>query len=385
MSQQNKKRKIAIITGTRAEYGYVRPIIKAIDKHPDLDYGLVVTNMHLLDAFGYSLEDIKKDNAKIDATVYNTFDGYNHLTMVKSLSVFQLQLPEILEQMKADMVLISGDRGEQLMAAIVGAYMYIPVAHIQGGELSGNIDGMTRHAITKMAHIHFVANQDAASRVLKMGEESRRIHEVGAPLLDDLVAGEITSSEEIYKKFSLEKNKPVILFVFHSVTEELRHLKKYMDEVLDALTKYEYQTIAIMNNSDAGSVIIREKLAENNKSFINFYKNVSRRDYAGLLNTVDVIVGNSSSSILEAPTFKLPAVNIGNRQKGREHGINVINVGYDAKSIEDAIEKALSSEFKKEMGRCINPYGDGKSAQRIVDILANANIDDDLLIKDITY
>lgn len=385
MPKAKKPRKIAIITGTRAEYGYVRPIIKAIEKRDDMDYGLIVTNMHLLDAFGYSITDIYKDKAKIAATVYNTFDGYNRLTMVKSLAVFQLQLPEILQQMEADMVLVPGDRGEQLMAAIVGAHMYLPVAHIQGGELSGNIDGSVRHAITKMAHIHFAANQDAADRILKMGEEAHRVHAFGAPMLDDLLNGEITPAEEIYKKFSLKKNEPSILFVFHSVTEEMQYIEKYMDEIISALNKFGLQTVVLLNNSDAGSTIIRNKMEENKQPFMKFYKNVPRADYAGLLNVVDVLVGNSSSGILEAPSFKLPSVNIGNRQKGRMQGINIVNADYNRKSICDAVTKAMSAEFKVKMKDCVNPYGDGKSAQRIVKVLADIKIDDNLLVKNITY
>lgn len=385
MNKNNKKRKIAIITGSRGEYGYIRPIIKEINKRENLDYGLIVTNMHVLDAFGLSINEMKKDNLKIFATVNNTFDGYTHLSMVKSLAVFNLQLPEILEQMGADIVLIFGDRGEQLVGAIVGAYIYKIVAHIQAGEVSGNIDGVTRHAITKFSHIHFAANKDAAERVKKLGEEEFRIHNVGAPQIDELTEGFITPKEEIHKKFSLNKDKPAMMFVYHSVTEELNGLEKQLNEILSAINHFDYQTIVILNNSDAGSRIIRKKIMEHKKPSTKIYKNLTRQDYAGLLNTTDVIVGNSSSGILEAPTFKLPAVNIGNRQRGRMQGINVINAGYNRQEIIKAIKQAVSSEFREKMKDCVNPYGDGKSAKRIVEILENVKIDDKLLIKRITY
>lgn len=381
----NKKRKIAIITGSRGEYGYFRPVIKEIAKRENLDYGIIATNMHVLDTFGNSINEIKKDNFKIAATVNNTFDGYNHASMVKSLAVFNLQLPEILEQMEADLILISGDRGEQLMGAIVGAYMYIPVAHIQAGELSGNIDGTTRHAIAKFAHIHFASNTDAAERVKKLGEEEFRIHNVGAPQIDELVSGFVTPQAEIYKKYNLDKNKPAMMFVYHSVTEELNDLERQLDQIMPAIKHFGYQTIVILNNSDAGSRIIRRKVMEQKHPNMKFYKNLSRQDYTGLLNTIDVLVGNSSSGILEAPTFKLPAVNIGNRERGRIPGINVINADYQTPDIIRAIEKAMSPEFKESMKDCVNPYGDGQSAKRIVDILDNVNIDDKLLIKRITY
>src|SRR3989344_4921219 len=178
-----KNRKIAMITGTRAEFSYYHPIIEEVKRRPGLDYGIIATNTHVLDSFGNTINEIRKRGYKIEAAVYNTLDGYNRVTMAKSLSIFLMQLPELLEQMKADIVLIAGDRGEKLMAAIAGAYTYIPVAHIQAGELSGNIDGATRHAITKLAHIHFASNQDAFDRILRMGEEKKRVHLVGAPQL----------------------------------------------------------------------------------------------------------------------------------------------------------------------------------------------------------
>ena len=383
-NKQNK-RKIAIIAGSRGEYGYFRPIIKEIEKRKNLDYGVIASNMHMLDSFGSSIDEIRNDNLKIHAEVFNTLDGYNHLTMVKSLSIFMMQLPELLKQMGADIILLAGDRGEQLIGAITGAHMYIPVAHIQAGELSGNIDGVTRHAITKFAHIHFAANDDAAQRVLKMGEELHRVHNVGAPMLDELVDGYITPREKIYKKFSINKNKPLVLIVQHSVTEEFDQTERQIEETMKAISKLGYQTIVVLNNSDAGSSILRRVILRNKKPFMRIIPNMKRQDYAGLLSVADVIIGNSSSGIIEAPTFKLAAVNIGNRQKGRLQSTNVINVGYAVKEIEKAIEKAMSPDFKKIVLKCVNPYGDGKSSKRIVDILENTIIDDKLLIKRITY
>src|SRR3989344_3603894 len=380
-----KKRKIAIIAGSRGEYGYFRPVIKEIVKRPDLDYGIIASNMHVLDTFGSSIDEIKHDNFKIHAAVYNTFDGYNHTTMVKSLSVFMLQLPELLEQMKADMILLAGDRGEQLVAAIVGAHMYIPVAHIQAGEVSGNIDGVSRHAITKFAHIHFCANKDAADRVLKMGEEKRRIFNVGAPMLDELVGEYMTPEKEIHKKFDLKKEEPYMILMYHSVTEEFDDTERQVDEVMKAMGNADMKTIVLLNNSDAGCNIIRNKIMKHKQPFMSIYPNLKRQDYAGLLRGANVIVGNSSSGIIEAPTFKIPAVNIGNRQRGRLQSTNVINVGYSSKQIESAIKKAMSPEFKEEVKKCVNPYGDGKSAKRIVDVLASVPFDDKLLIKRITY
>jgi len=386
MPEKNKKRrKIAMITGTRAEFSYYQPIIEEIKKRPNLDYGIIVTNTHLLDSFGHTIDEIKRDKFKIESTIYNTFDGYNQVTMVKSLGVLMMQLPEIIQQMKADMILIAGDRGEQLVGAIVGAHLYLPVAHIQAGELSGNIDGTARHAITKFAHIHFASNQDAADRILRMGEEKQRVHLVGAPQLDGLVNGKITPREKIYEKFSLKSGEPILLFVFHSVTEEYEHMAEHMDSVMSAIVELGLQTVIITNNSDAGSTIIRRKINEYRQPFMRITDNMSRADYAGLMNNVDVLAGNSSSGILEAPTFKLAAVNIGNREAGRMQGINVINADYSKESVKSAVKKALSPAFKAKLKRCVNPYGDGRSAKRIVDILEKTNVNDTLLIKKLTY
>ncbi len=382
---KSKKRKIAIIAGSRGEYGYFQPIVREIEKRENLDYGFIVANMHMLDRFGSSVEEIQKDNLKIEASIFNTFDGYNRLTMVKSLSVFMLQLPEILHNMGADMVLLGGDRGEQLVGAIVGAHMYLPVAHIQAGELSGNIDGVSRHAITKFSHIHFTSNQDAAERVLKMGEEPHRIHNVGAPQIDDLVEGLITPKEEIFRKFKLQNNKPIIIMLQHSVTEQFDQTEKQMEETMKALKDLDAQIIIILNNSDAGSNFLRRVVNKFRSPSMQVFSNLPRKDYSGLLNAADTLVGNSSSGILEAPSFKLPAVNIGDRQFGRLQGINVINSPHDAEKIIEAIKFALSEEFREKMIDCVNPYGDGKSSQRIVDILENISIDDKLLIKRLTY
>jgi len=380
-----KRRKIAIIAGSRGEYGYFRPVIREIIKRKNLDYGIVASNMHVLDSFGSSISEIEKDGFKIHTSVFNTFDGYNHLTMTKSLAVFMIQLPEILKQMEADMILLAGDRGEQLIGAITGAYMYIPVAHIQAGEVSGNIDGVTRHAISKFAHIHFASNKDARDRVLKMGEEKFRVHNVGAPMLDELVSGFKTPAEKVYKKFNLDRKKPLMLFAYHSVTEEIAELSRHMDAILMAVKTFPHQIVVILNNSDAGSRIIRGKIASHKTTAMSIYPNVPREDYVGLMDIAEVIVGNSSSGIIEAPTFKLPAVNIGNRQNGRLQSTNVINVGYEANAINQAITKAISKKFKVKVAKCKNPYGDGKSARRIVDILESIPIDDKLLIKRITY
>ena len=380
-----KRKKIAIIAGSRGEWGYYRPIIREIEKRPDLDYGLVVSNMHVLDRFGSSIDEIRKEGFKIDAVVHNTLDGYSRLTMVKSLSIFMLQLPEILESMGADFVLVGGDRGEQLVAAIVASHLYIPVGHIQAGEVSGNIDGISRHAITKFSHLHFAANKDAADRILKMGEQPFRVFTAGAPQLDDLLHGPVTPKRQLFKKLGLTGAGPLMLVVQHPVTEEFEKARAQMRETLLAVKQFDAKVVIIRNNSDAGSSDIMRAIQEERTPAMRIFANLPREDYAGLMAAADVLVGNSSSGILEAPSFGLPVVNIGGRECGRLQANNVINAPHRRDAIEQAIRRALSPEFKASVKGHANPYGDGKSAKRIVDIIARTARTENLVVKKLTY
>jgi len=379
-------RKIAIITGSRGEYGYIRPIIRRIEKDPDLEYEIIITNLHLLHEFGYSAQEIKKDGFKISESIHNTFDGYNHQTMVKSLGVFLMQAPEAIDRLKPDIILLAGDRGEQLMAAITGSHLYIPVAHIQAGEVSGNIDDATRHAIARYAHVHFAASQQAADRLIKSGEQDFRVYNTGAPMLDELVDGsEIAPKEEIFNKFGFDSSKPIFLLVMHPVTEEYASAAENTVKVLQAVNSFGAQVVIIFPNSDAGSKEVRNVINKNRSPLTKIFRNLPRREYAGIMNVASVMIGNSSSGLIESPVFKLPTVNVGRRQLGREYATNIIHSSYDTNEVVSAIKRALSAEFKTIVSQAVNPYGDGASSERIVNILKNLKIDDKLLIKRITF
>lgn len=378
-------RKICFLTGSRGEWGYIRPILKAIEADPDLDYQIIATHMHLLPEFGMTVQEIQKNGFRIDEKLYMTMDGYTSHTMVKSLGLLLLELPTTLQRLKPEILLLAGDRGEQLMGAIAAGHLGIPVAHIQAGELSGNIDGIVRHSITKLAHIHFAANKIFADRVRKMGEQDFRVFNTGAPQLDEMVNGVYTQVGELNRKFNLSDQEIFLLAVQHPVTEEEEFANRHVSITLKALNKTKLKTIMIYPNADAGSQEIRKALANSRGNNIFLFRNLSREDYLGLMRCASVIVGNSSSGILEAPTFGLPCVNIGNRQKGRPQAENVINVGYDESAIFDAIQQALSADFKEKCSQCVNPYGDGQSALKIVNILKSIKIDDQLLNKEMTY
>lgn len=380
-----KKRKVMIVTGSRGEYGYIRPIIKLIQKSDALGYVIVATNMHLLPEYGNSVREFEKDGIEVRYKPYMAFGGCTNESMAKSLGAFMLSLTDILTYERPELILLAGDRGEQMVGAMVGAHLMIPTMHIQAGELSGNIDGMTRHAITKYAHVHFAANEDAKERLIKMGEERYRVHMVGAPQLDELVALPEISKEKLFDQYNLELDKPLVLVVQHPVTEQAWEAAEQMRITMEALCDIGHQCLIIYPNNDAGSAMIQRTIEDRRDARMRVERNVKRDVYANLMRWADVMVGNSSSGLLEAPTFALPAVNIGRRQIGRFQGHNVINVDHDRAAICDAVVRAMDPAFRTRLRGMENPYGDGHSSERIVEIMRTLKIDSDLLLKKLTY
>lgn len=378
-------RHICFLTGSRGEWGYIRPILRAIEKDPQLSYSIIATHMHLLSEFGMTIYEIEKDGFFVAEKIYMTLDGYNAITMTKSLANLLAELPGALTRLRPDILLLAGDRGEQLMGAIAASHLSIPVAHIQAGELSGNIDGIVRHAITKLANMHFAANEEFAKRVLKMGEQEFRVFNTGAPQLDELVQGMFTSEDQIRKKYRLSDSEKVILAVQHPVTEEEGEANIQIRETLAAIAEVGWPTVMIYPNADAGSELIRAEIANSRTNNVRLFRNLPREDYLGLMRVADLMVGNSSSGILEAPTFGLAAVNIGRRQNGRPQALNVVNCDYHRSEIVQSINKAASQEFRSKLKNNTNPYGDGNSAQRIVDVLKKITLDKRLLNKEMTY
>lgn len=331
------------------------------------------------------VDEIRADGYRISDEIFMSLEGHNHVTMVKSLGIFLSSFIDTIKREKPDWVVLAGDRGEQLMGAIAAAYTYTPVAHIQAGERSGNIDGIARHAIGKFVHLHFASNQDAADRLLRLGEEAFRIHNVGAPQLDELVKCDIPDSQAISRKLDIPADRPYLLVVQHPVTEEMDEAAQQVGALVNALKQFDLPKVWILPNNDAGSHVVRRTLLQNRGRDTHIFDNLSRIDYLGLLKHCAAIVGNSSSGLLEAPTFGTPAVNIGRRQADRVQGANVINAPFQTEAIEQAIRQALSPEFKAAIANSGNPYGDGRSAERIVEILEQTRIDDRLLVKKLTY
>ena len=382
-------RKIAVVTGSRAEYGDLYSVLKAIEAYPGLRLSLVVTGMHLSHEFGYTVKEIEKDGFKIDAKVDMLLSSDTPAAMAKSVGLGISGLAQVWEQLEPDIILVLGDRVEPLAAAIAGAYMNIPVAHIHGGDtaVGSNIDDSNRHAITKFAHIHFPATRKSAERIIKMGENEWRVHMVGSPALDVILNEPLLSPIALGERLGLDKPAPPILLVQHSVTTQVDEAAKQMRETLEAILEVGCPTVLIYPNSDAGGRRMIEVIKEfEGHPFIRTIKSLSRKEYLSLMKAASVMVGNSSSGIIEAPSFGLPVVNIGIRQEGRERGKNVIDVGHNKQEIVKGIEKALTDEeFLKEVKKCENPYGDGKTGPRIAEILSKLEITPQLLQKKITY
>jgi GDP/UDP-N,N'-diacetylbacillosamine 2-epimerase (hydrolysing) len=378
-------RHILVPTGSRGEWGYIRPVLRLIEVDPRLRASLVVTNMHLLPEFGASAHEIERDGFAIEQEIYMALDGYTGTSMSKSLGVFLMSITDTLDRLRPDFVLLAGDRGEQMMAAIAAAHMNIPIGHIQAGEVSGNVDGQTRHALARYAHVHFASNDDAAERLRRAGEQEFRVHTVGAPQLDELIGEEPAPQEELAARFHVSFDEPLVLLVQHPVTEQVTLAGSQMQETLAALREVHLQTLLVYPNNDAGSADLRAKIDEFRGPWLRVERNLARRDYAGLLRASSAIVGNSSSGIIEAPAFGLPAVNIGRRQEGRIQGPNVVNVDHDRIAIAEAVRRVVAPEFRASLDGTRSPYGDGLASERIVRLLAEIPLDERLLYKKLTY
>jgi UDP-N-acetylglucosamine 2-epimerase (non-hydrolysing)/GDP/UDP-N,N'-diacetylbacillosamine 2-epimerase (hydrolysing) len=382
-------KKIAAVTGARSEYGILYPVLEAIKSRPELNLLLVVTGMHLSHEFGYTVKDIESDGFDISAEVEMLPRDDTLRSMAESVGTGITGMAQAWERLEPDLIVVLGDRTEPLAAAMAGAYMNIPVAHIHGGDTAtgSNIDDSNRHAITKFAHVHFPATEKSEQRIINMGEEKWRVHRVGSPALDVILNEPLSSAVTLSRRLKLDLSRPPVMVVQHPVTTQVEDAAMQMRETLEAVVSTGHPIVVIYPNSDAGGRKMIEVIEEFEKlPTVSTFKSLPRRDYLSLMKVADVIAGNSSSGLVEAPSFGLPAINIGIRQKGRERGNNVIDVGYNRIEITEAIQRALTDRaFRDEISKRRNPYGDGKAGQRIADVLCKLEITTELLQKRITY
>ncbi|KKS00010.1 MAG: UDP-N-acetylglucosamine 2-epimerase [Candidatus Magasanikbacteria bacterium GW2011_GWC2_41_17] len=373
-----KKRKILFITERRADYSRLKPIMKAVQESKKLKLLLLVTGAHLLKNLGQTKKVIEDDGFKIDSTlpIFSNNDQDDGVTMVKAMGKALLGMADEVSRLKPDIIFCGFDLGAHLAAAIVGMHLNIHVAHIQGGEVSGTIDEVIRHACTKFAHLHFVASKQSARRIVMLGEDPRYVFLVGSPSLDTIRHIKYFTKNELAKKYGLDPNKKLIIFLQHPVTTEVNRVLSQIRESLKALKEInkdcETQTIAIYSNNDAGGKRI---VAELRKSGISVVPHIVYEDFLSLMKVADALVGNSSAGIHESSSFGLPTVNIGTRQNLRERGNNIVNVGYNSKSIVRAIRRALfDKNFIRRAKKSKNPYDHGDTAKKVVKILANVKL-----------
>ncbi|MFC6752616.1 UDP-N-acetylglucosamine 2-epimerase [Halorubrum tibetense] len=385
----NQKRSILVLTGTRAEYGLLKSSMEAIQNHKGLSLSVVATGMHLSPKHGMTVDDIRADGFTVDREILMQVDGDSGTAMAKSLGVGVMGLVDGFNDLDPDIVLLLGDRDEALAGALAAAHSNIPIAHIHGGDsmYGAVIDDSIRHAITKFAHIHFPASELSAERIRKLGEEEWRIITAGAPGLDDILAGEYMDPEVVLDKYNLDPGKPSILVVQHPVTTQPDQAGDQMAETLDAVKSFDVQVILIYPNSDAGGdAIISEIESRDDTTSIRTFRSLPRREYLGIMDAVDVMVGNSSSGIIEAPSFSLPVVDVGPRQEGRERAENTLSVAHNSSEIRDAIRMSFDDpEFQQRVEHCESPYDYGGAGRLIADHLSQVDLNEDLLRKRLTY
>lgn len=394
----NLKRSIAIFTGNRAEYGLQYPILKALAEHPDLDYKLIVSGAHLDPHFGNTLGEISKDGFEIAAEVYLDMDHDNLISTAKAIGSGVLGVADALARIKPDVFIVYADRFESFAAIIASTQMNIPTVHVEGGDITegGALDDSVRHAMTKLAHLHFTTNEQATARVLALGEEAWRVHTVGLPAIDLIQQGLYAKPKEVIAKYSLDTQRPVILFTQHSVTTEFDQSGEqilFSLMALDRLSSEGCQVIITYPNNDAGGrkiIKVIESYQFKSPNNVQVYNSLGRSNYHGVLNLARegvrvVCVGNSSSGIKETPIFLCPTVNIGSRQSGRLRSGNVLDATYDINDIYNKIQTCLEDKsFLDKCRTCINPYGNGGAGKKIAEYLCNIKLDSKLLQKKMT-
>ena len=386
-----KKMKLILgVTGIRSEYDIMSSVFRAVNKHPDLDLQIVVTGAHLSEAYGHTIDEIHKDGFTVVEEIESLLNGDEASCRLKGLAIQLQGLVQTVARVKPDILMVLGDREEAMTTALVGAYMNIPVAHLCGGDrVIGNVDDQVRHAVTKLAHLHFVTNSESVERIIRLGEQPFRVFDVGNPGLDRLLEVPVINIAELSTRlgFTIIEGEPFILLIQHVISTESNQAYEQMKESLEAIRELGIKTIISYPNSDAGGQqMIRAIHEYDSLPFIYAAKNIPRLEFVNLMRRASCLLGNSSAGILEAPLLKLPVINVGNRQRGRLHAENVQFVPHDKEQICAAIKLAVYDQsYRNSVASCSNPYGDGKSSTRVADILAKVSIDDTLLIKDITY
>lgn len=374
------KRKICVVTGSRAEYGLLYWLIQEINDDPHLELQLVVTGMHLSPEFGLTYKKIEQDGFRINEKVEMLLSSDSPNGIAKSIGLGVIGFVDAFERLKPDILIVPADRYEIFAAAQAAMVLQIPMAHIYGGETTeGAIDEAIRHAITKMAHLHFTASEPYRRRVIQLGEDPRRVLNYGAPGLDNLKKLKLLNRRDLEKAIDFQLGETSFLITYHPETLGAVKPDQAFGALLKAIDHFpEAKVIFTKANADAAGRIINDRLedyvAKNSHKSVVF-TSMGQLLYLSAMKNVDVVVGNSSSGLLEAPSLKKPAVNIGLRQSGRLKATSVIDCREKEKDIVAAIRKALSLDFKKVAQKTVNPYGQGDASYKIKEYLKRASFD----------
>jgi len=378
-------RRIGVVTVSRSDYGHLRPVLEGIRRAGDLELILFVAGMHLEPDFGSTVREIEADGFAIAERIAMLERGDSPEAVAVSTGRGVEGFARAFARRRPDLLVVLGDRFEMLAAAVAALPFALPVAHIHGGEVSeGAMDNQIRHAITKLAHLHFASAEPHARRIAQMGEEAWRIHTVGGPGIDRIATAETLTREALARELVLPAERPWLLVTFHPVTLEHRDTASHVDELLAALEKTDGTLVITYPNADTSGRLIIDRLEEfaaRHAGRCRLARNLGERLYLALLKHADVMIGNSSSGLIEAPSFGLPAVNIGARQRGRLRGANVIDVEPARDEILRGIETAQTPAFRARARAAANPYGDGRAAPRIVEALRTVQIDARLIQK----
>lgn len=378
-------KRIMVLTGKRGGFGAMKPMLRVLRDDPAFELQLVVTDQHVSSKFGRTLTEVEQE-FKVAAAVDMEQADDTPLSRSRALGMCAQKMAPVLAELAPDVCVLYGDRGEVLATAMAATTLMVPIAHLQGGDVSGSLDEPMRHAVTKLSHLHFPATEESAARIRRMGEEDWRVEVVGDNHIDLIVAGEYAPPKAVYSELDLDPTKPIIVVLQHSETTEPHASYDQMMATLRAVSDSGHQAVVVHPCSDAGyQGVINAIEKEARPPQFRVRVNLDAPIFWGLLATASVLVGNSSAGLIETPSFRLPAVNIGRRQIGRLSAENVIHTGHDRAVIKAAIDRALSPAFKQTAQTCRQPFGDGTAGQRIVERLRKGEDRRQLLVKRMTY
>lgn len=375
-------RRVCYVSGSRADFGLISCTLLRARRSALLELSVCATGMHLSPLFGHTIRDIEATGMPICGRVPAAIDGSTGEAMAKAIGQEIIGMTDVFREVQPNVVMVLGDRGEMLAGAIAAIHLNIPVIHVHGGERSGTVDEPVRHAISKLAHYHFVTTQGARERLIHMGERPEHIFVTGAPGLDDLADMPRRSRAELCGDVGFDPSKPVALVVFHPVLQEAGAAGRHVEELMHAVLSSQLQALCLMPNADAGGALVRETLQRyEGQTAVRLITHLARPEYVSWMAAADIMVGNSSSGIIEAATLGLPVVNVGERQRDRERSGNVT----DAVPRRDSIAHSIAAILKRPRGSWKNVYGDGTAGAKIVHLLETISLSPSLLIKSNTY